>query len=74
MTAPWCPIRSRRYCAVSRTLWTPFVLPLSTAVFTFLSRGCFAAIRRALVLAVFTPILGFLPHKAVTKLSQFYGN
>jgi hypothetical protein len=36
MAAPrCCPIRSRRYCAVSRNLWTPFVLPLSTALFHF---------------------------------------
>ena len=33
MAAPCCPICSRRYCAVSRHLWTPFVLPLSTALF-----------------------------------------
>ena len=47
MAAPaCCPIRSRRYCAVSRNLWTPFVLPLSTALFTFVSCGYFAAIRR----------------------------
>ena len=33
MAAPCCPICSRRYCAVSRHLWTPFVLPLSRALF-----------------------------------------
>jgi hypothetical protein len=48
MAAPaCCPIRLRRYCAVSRNFWAPFVLPLSTALFTFVSCGYFAAIRLA---------------------------